>query len=45
MSPKVFVAVLIVLMVCASITYAIAGDYRRALYWAFAVGLNVVVTW
>lgn len=39
-----FPLLLIALNLCASISYAYGGDYRRAMYWVFAAGLTVTVT-
>lgn len=41
---KVFPVILIVMDICASIPYAIKGDWRKCLYWLFAAGLTFVVT-
>ena len=32
------------LMACAAVPYALAGDWRRAAYWALAAAINLVVT-
>jgi uncharacterized protein (UPF0333 family) len=38
-------SILIIVISCAiAIGYLIAGDYRRAIYWACAAGLNASVT-
>jgi hypothetical protein len=44
MNPKVFPVILLALQVAAAITYACHGDWRKTLYWLFAGGLTVVVT-
>lgn len=35
---------IIALSLCAAIVYAWHGDWRRAIYWAAAVALNLSVT-
>jgi len=39
-----FPAILIVLDVGASIVYGVQGNVRMALYWLFAAGLTIMVT-
>lgn len=41
---KVFAWVLIVLMLACALGYALAKDYRKALYWFFAACVSVTVT-
>jgi hypothetical protein len=43
-SVKSLPLLLAALMAGASIPYALTGDWRRALYWAAAAVINVVVT-
>lgn len=45
MNPKIFPTVLIALDVCAAIAYAVAGDFRRTIYWTAAAVLTVSVTY
>jgi hypothetical protein len=44
MNPKILPAVMIVLSLAASIAYFVAGDVRRAIYWAAAGVLTASVT-
>lgn len=44
MNPRFFPTVLIVLMVCAAVVYAVAGDWRKATYWTAGAVLNIAVT-
>jgi len=41
---QMFPLFIIIVNTCASVPYAFAGDWRKALYWLFAAGLTVVVT-
>jgi hypothetical protein len=41
---KLFVYALLLLQSGAAISYGVQGNLRMALYWAFAVGITVVVT-
>jgi hypothetical protein len=42
---KIFPTILIVLDVCAALTYLPAGDWRKVVYWLAAAVLTTVVTW
>jgi hypothetical protein len=44
-SPKTLPTILIIIGVLAAIPYAMAGDYRRCIYWLAAGVLTLVVTW
>lgn len=44
MNKLLFPVLLITLSAGASIVYAVDGDYRHALYWFFAAGIQAVVT-
>ena len=44
-NPRCFPTVLAILDVFAAIPYACSGDWRKTLYWLFAAGLTVVVTY
>ena len=44
MTTKLFPIALIVLDVGAAVVYAIAGDYKKAVYWIAAAVLNITVT-
>jgi hypothetical protein len=41
---KVMAWVLIAMMLLAAVGYAVARDYRKALYWFFAACVSVTVT-
>lgn len=41
---RIFPYIIMILYVCASITYFIGGDIKRGLYWLFALGLTICVT-
>ena len=41
---KQFAVGMIIAQVIASIGYLTVYDYKRALYWAFAAGINATVT-
>lgn len=41
---KLFPILLIILNILAGITNLIAKEYKSALYWFFAAGLNITVT-
>lgn len=41
---QIFPVILIALDIGAAIMFAVDGDVRRALYWLFAAGLTVVIT-
>jgi hypothetical protein len=41
---KYLPVVMITLSLLASLVYGIKGDVRHCLYWAFAAGITVVVT-
>ena len=41
---QLFPALLIALDLGAAIMFAVDGDLRRTLYWLFAAGLTVVIT-
>jgi len=45
MSAKLFPTVLIVLDVCAAVTYAFKGDIRHTIYWIAAATLTTCVTY
>ena len=45
MNPKIFPTVLIALDVAAAVVYAVAGDWRRAIYWFVAGVLTATVTY
>ncbi len=36
--------VLIIIDIGSAVPYAFAGDWRKVLYWLFAAGLNITVT-
>lgn len=40
-----FVFVLTILETGATVAYTVDGDWRRAIYWASATAISVVVTW
>jgi len=42
--PHIFVGALILLVLGASVTYAITGDIRRSVYWFAAATLTICVT-
>lgn len=42
---KLLPTVLIIIDVFAAIPYAMHGDWRKALYWLFAAGLTITVTY
>jgi hypothetical protein len=42
--PQFFPCCLIVLNLCASVTYALSGDYRRTIYWIAAAVLTSCLT-
>jgi hypothetical protein len=42
---KVLAYTQVVLSIFASVGYALARDDRRALYWLFAAGIALCVTW
>lgn len=44
MNPKVFPSTLIILDVCAAISYGANGDIRRFIYWIAAAVLTASVT-
>lgn len=44
-NPKFFPTCLIVLDVCAAISYGYAGDVRKVIYWIAAAALTTVVTY
>lgn len=44
MNKYIFPVVLIVLDFCAAIFYAVAKDYKMAVYWIAAAVLNICVT-
>ena len=44
MTTKLFPVALIVLDVGAAAVYAIAGEYKKAVYWIAAAVLNITVT-
>lgn len=35
---------LIIIQICAAIPYVRVGEWKKALYWLFAAGLNITVT-
>jgi len=41
---KIFPLIMILLSVCAAILYAVAGDWRRTIYWLAAAVLTTTVT-
>lgn len=41
---KIFPILIIILYIGASIINFKVGDWKRGLYWLFAIGLNCVVT-
>ena len=45
MNPKIFPSVLIALDVAAGVVYAVAGDWRRTIYWFAAAVLTATVTY
>ena len=44
MSKYIFPSILIALDVGASLMFAVAGDWKKAIYWLAAAVLNVTVT-
>ena len=44
MTTKLFPVALIVLDVGAAVVYAVAGEYKKAVYWIAAAVLNITVT-
>lgn len=44
MVARLFPCAMIVLSLCASVAYYIAGDWRRGSYWILAAGLAFFVT-
>jgi hypothetical protein len=42
---KIFPSILIILDIAASIGYIHTGEWRKILYWLFAAGLTLMVTW
>ena len=42
---KYLPTLLIVIDVLAAMPYAIDGDWRKSLYWLFAAGLTITVTY
>ena len=44
MNKYIFLIALIVLDIGAAVAYAACHDYKMALYWPFAAGLNICVT-
>lgn len=44
MIAKIFVYALLILQSSACFSYAYQKDVRKSLYWAFAVGITIVVT-
>lgn len=44
MMAKIFVSIIVVLMICASISYAIQNDWRQSIFWLCASVINIVVT-
>ena len=42
---KLFPTILIVLDVCAALTYVPTGEWRRVIYWLAAATITTVVTW
>ena len=42
---KLFPTLLIILDICAAITYMPAGDWRRVIYWLAAAVLTACVTY
>lgn len=44
MMKLVFPLGIAVAMVCAAVPYAMAGDWRHAIYWLAAASINLVVT-
>jgi hypothetical protein len=45
MNPKIFPTVLIFLDVCAAVSYATQGDWRKIIYWFAAAILTAMVTY
>jgi len=43
-SPRFFPGIIIALQACAAIRWGFAGSAWNMFYWAFAVGLNTIVT-
>jgi len=41
---KIFPTVLMIIDVCAAISYVPTGDWRKIFYWLFAAGLTYMVT-
>lgn len=41
---KIFPSILIVLDLCAAMTYAVGGDYYRVGYWVCAAGITFCAT-
>lgn len=42
---EVFAGIQVVLAAVAAVGYALARDWKHALYWALAGGITAVVTW
>jgi hypothetical protein len=42
---RLFPTILMVLDVCAAVPYALAGEWRRTIYWLAAAVLTFTVTW
>jgi len=42
---KALPTLLIIIDVMAAVPYAMQGDWRKALYWLFAAGLTITVTY
>ncbi|WP_296592673.1 hypothetical protein [Methylophaga sp.] len=45
MIERIFPTILIVLQAFSSVPYFAMGDWRKGLYWLFATGLTIVVTY
>jgi len=43
--PRFFPTVLIILDICAAISYTYSGNWRRSVYWLAAPILTITVTW
>lgn len=43
MNPKIFVSVLVVLSLSAGVAYAVAGNWRLAIYWFGATAVIAAV--
>lgn len=41
---KIFPLILIILQAVSAVPYALAGDWRQAVYWIAAAVLNIAVT-